>query len=96
MYHAECGILSQICACNTSGFMIKRLYLSLRRIQKSPVVGFQLVQLIKLQTDVLNRQLQHIPESSQILRHGPRVGVWVLSEETKFIHKTSVLLEWVT
>ncbi|TNN42327.1 hypothetical protein EYF80_047498 [Liparis tanakae] len=42
-------------------------YLSLRGVQGSPAVGSELVELIKLEAYVLDRQLEHIPKTSQVL-----------------------------
>ena len=53
-------------------------YLSLRGVQVLPAVGLQLVQLVKFQADVLDGQLEHVPETSQVLRDGPRLGVGLL------------------
>lgn len=44
-----------------------------------PVVGLQLVQLVKLHADVFYRELEQIPEAGQVLRRRPRVGVCVLA-----------------
>ena len=57
-------------------------YLNGRRLQGFPVVGLQLVQLVKLEADVLDGQLQHIPEPGQVLGDRPRPCVWVLSHHT--------------
>lgn len=59
------------------------LYLSLRGVEGPPVVGFELVQLIKLQADILNGELEHIPEPCEILSHRPWVSVWVLLSQNK-------------
>lgn len=53
-------------------------YLSLRWVEGSPVVGLELVELVELQADVLDGELQHVPEAGQILSHGPRVSIGVL------------------
>lgn len=66
--------------------MLCQCYLSLRWIHRSPVVGSELVKLIKLEADVLNGQLQHVPETSQVRGHRARVRVWVLQEDGT--HKT--------
>lgn len=47
--------------------------------QRFPVVGFELVEFVKLQADVLNRQLEHVPETRQVLGDGPGVRVGVLT-----------------
>lgn len=46
--------------------------------QRFPVVGFELVEFIKLQANVLDRQLEHVPETCQVLGDGPWVCIWVL------------------
>lgn len=43
-----------------------------------PVVGFKVVELIELEADVLDGELQQIPETSQVLGRGPWVGVHIL------------------
>lgn len=55
--------------------------------QRFPVVGFELVEFIKLQADVLDRQLEHVPETCQVLGDGPRVCIWVLrhKKDTLFL-----------
>lgn len=54
------------------------LHLNFWRGQRFPVVGFELVEFIKLQANVLDRQLEHVPETCQVLRDGPWVCIWVL------------------
>lgn len=54
------------------------VYLSLRGIQGSPVVGSELVKLIKLEANVLDWKLKHIPEASEVGGHRTRVGIWIL------------------
>lgn len=56
-------------------------YLSFRWINRSPVVGSELVKLIKLEADILDRQLKHIPETSQVRGHWTRVCIGVLQED---------------
>ena len=56
------------------------LYLDRWFFRKLPVVGFELVELVKLQAYVLHGQLQQIPEPGQVLCCGPRVGVHVLNQ----------------
>lgn len=46
--------------------------------QRFPVVRFELVEFIKLQADVLDGQLEHVPETREVLGDGPRVCVRVL------------------
>lgn len=55
-------------------------YLSFRWINQSPVVGSELVKLIKLEADVLNWQLEHIPETRKVRGYGMRVRIGVLQE----------------
>lgn len=43
-----------------------------------PVVRFEVVELIELETDVLNGELQQVPETSQVLGTGPWVGTHIL------------------
>lgn len=52
------------------------LYLLLGEL---PVVGLQLVQLVKLNADVFYRELEQIPEAGQVLRRRPGIGVGVLA-----------------
>lgn len=53
--------------------------LPLRGIQRSPVVCSELVELIKLEADVLDGELKHVPETSEVGGHGTRVGIGILS-----------------
>lgn len=64
------------------------LHLNLRGSQRFPVVGFELVEFIKLQADVLDGQLEHVPETRQVLGDGPRVCVRVLKHK----HYTNIYL----
>lgn len=43
-----------------------------------PVIGLEVVELIKLEADVLDGELQHVPKTSQVLGRGPRVGIHIL------------------
>lgn len=43
-----------------------------------PVVVLDLLQLVKLHGDVVDGELQKVPEPSQVLRGGPRHGTGVL------------------
>ena len=54
------------------------LHLNFWWAQRFPVVGFELVEFVKLQTYVLDGQLEHVPETCQVLGDRPRVCVWVL------------------
>lgn len=45
-----------------------------------PVVGFEVVELIKLEANVFYRELQKVPESCQVLSCGPRVSAHILQE----------------
>lgn len=47
--------------------------------QRFPVVGFELVEFVKLQANVLDGQLEHVPETRQILGDGSRVCIWILT-----------------
>lgn len=58
-------------------------HLDLRRRQRLPAVGFELVQLVELEADVLDGQLQHVPEARQVLGGGPGVRVQVLPRKTE-------------
>ncbi len=40
-----------------------------------------MVELIELEADVLDGELQQVPETSQVLGCGPRVGIHILTEE---------------
>lgn len=53
-------------------------YLLLWFLRKLPVVGFELVELVKLHADVFYGELKQIPEPSQVLCCGPWVGIHVL------------------
>lgn len=44
------------------------------------MVGLELVQFVKLQADVLDGQLEHVPEARQVLGDGPWVCVGVLTQ----------------
>lgn len=46
--------------------------------QRLPVVGFKLVEFIKLEADVFDGQLEHVPETRQVLGDGPWVCIRVL------------------
>lgn len=61
----------------------QRRHLDLRRRQRLPVVGFELVQLVELEADVLDGQLQHVPEARQVLGDGPGVRVHVLPSKNR-------------
>lgn len=53
--------------------------LPLRGIQRSPVVCPQLVELVKLEADVLDGELKHVPETGEVGGHGAGVGIGILS-----------------
>lgn len=59
----------------------RRLHLNFWWGQRFPVVGLELVEFVKLQADVLDGQLEHVPEAGQVLGDGPRVRVWVLTRQ---------------
>lgn len=68
---------------NPKGFTFKfpdKLYLRLQFLRKLPVVGFKVVQLIKLIADVFYRELKQIPEPCQVLCCWSWVGVDVLQK----------------
>lgn len=54
-------------------------YLPVREVQRSPVVCSELVELVELEADVLDGELKHVPETSEVGGYGPRVGVGILS-----------------
>lgn len=60
--------------------MKTHLHLNFWWDQRFPVIGLELVELVKLQADVLNGQLEHVPEPCQVLGDGPWVGIWVLMD----------------
>lgn len=47
-------------------------------LHQLPAVGLEVVELVKLHADVLDGQLQQVPEPGQVLGSGTRVGVRVL------------------
>lgn len=49
-------------------------------LNEPPVVVLDLLQLVKLHGDVVNGELQQVPEASQVLRGGPWHGTRVLWE----------------
>lgn len=53
--------------------------LASRRRHGLPVVGLEVVELVELETDVLDGELQQVPETSQVLGTGPRVGTHILN-----------------
>lgn len=57
------------------------LHLNIWGCQRFPVVGFQLVELIKLQANIFDWQLEHIPETCQVLGDGPWVCIGVLKHK---------------
>lgn len=60
---------------------MQHLHLNFWWGQRFPVVGFELVEFIKLQANVLNRQLEHVPETCQVLGDGSWVRIWVLNDK---------------
>lgn len=57
--------------------------LGTRRWHRLPVIGLEVVELIELETDVLDGELQQVPETSQVLGCGPRVGVHILNKRRR-------------
>lgn len=55
-------------------------HLLLWAVNRPPVVVLDLLQLVKLHGDVVDGELQQIPEPGQVLRGGPRHGAGVLHE----------------
>lgn len=43
-----------------------------------PVAGLELVELVEFEADVLDGELQQVPEACQVLGCGPQVGVHIL------------------
>ena len=62
-----------VCVCERT-----QSYLLVLLLRELPVVDFELVELIKLQADVLYGELEQVPEASQVLSRGTRVGIHVL------------------
>lgn len=80
---------------NNNKTVVQKGHLDLQGRQRLPVVRFELVQLVKLEADILDGQLQHVPEASQVLGDGSRMRVGVLngtqmlanqSEISKIVH----------
>lgn len=63
-----------------------RAHLLHRTFDNPPVVALDLLQLVELGGDVVDGELQQVPESSQVLRGGPRHGTWVLHQLEAFKH----------
>lgn len=57
-----------------------RLHLNFWWGKRFPVVGLELVEFVELQADVLDGQLEHVPEPCQVLGDRPWVCVWVLMQ----------------
>lgn len=55
-----------------------QFYLLLWALHQLPLVALDLLQLIKLGSDVIDGKLQEVPESSQVLRCGSGHGTGVL------------------
>lgn len=51
-----------------------------RRREGLPVIGLEMVELVELETDVLDGELQQVPETSQVLGCGPRVSIHILTK----------------
>lgn len=52
---------------------------SRRRQRRLPLVGLEVVELVELEADVLDGELQQVPETGQVLGSGPGDGVHILS-----------------
>lgn len=52
---------------------------SRRRQRRLPLVGLEVVELVELEADVLDGELQQVPETGQVLGGGPGAGVHILS-----------------
>lgn len=50
-----------------------------RRQRRLPLVGLEVVELIELEADVLDGELQQVPETGQVLGGRPGAGVHILS-----------------
>ena len=46
--------------------------------RRLPVVGLEVVKLVELEADVLDGELEQVPEACQVLGAGPRVGAHIL------------------
>lgn len=55
-------------------------HLLLRTVYEPPAVVLDLLQLVKLHGDVVDGELQQVPEASQVLGGGPRHGTGVLRD----------------
>lgn len=51
-----------------------------RRWHRLPVIGLEMVELIELEADVFDGELQQVPETSQVLGCGPRIGIHILTK----------------
>lgn len=58
-----------------------QLHLLLRTLHQLPLVALDLLQLVKLGSDVIDGELQEVPETSQVLRCGSGHGTGVLETE---------------
>lgn len=58
-----------------------QFYLLLWCLHRLPLVVLDLLQLIKLGSDVIDGELQEVPKSSQVLRCGSGHGTGVLKRE---------------
>lgn len=52
---------------------------SRRRQRRLPLVGLEVVELVEFEADVLDGELQQVPETGQVLGGGPGAGVHFLS-----------------
>lgn len=55
-------------------------HLLLRTVYEPPAVVLDLLQLVKLHGDVVDGELQQVPEARQVLGGGPRHGTGVLGD----------------
>lgn len=53
-----------------------------------------MVELIELETDVLDGELQQVPETCQVLGCGPRVSIHILTKRGKKKKKSMKMKNW--
>lgn len=61
--------------------MSETTHLLLWAVSGPPVVVLDLLKLVKFYSDVIDGELQQVPEPSKVLRGGSRHGTGVLKEE---------------